>query len=213
MYELVVEIGIYGSFVIAFLSNYKADKIKKLHNIKPLSNILLIDGLFDILSDYYQDSVNARSIVIIYSIMFPITIIINILYPSFKNGLLFIFILLMSLILCNTIPYDSIKESKGYYFFPVITLQILSIIACSYKVLNHKRILQPVNYLFYLLLGFLILDFFWYLGYNRFITNDLETFIKFHYFFIYYLTIFRIIYIFYVIRLLNPFQNFKSLNK
>jgi hypothetical protein len=73
--------------------------------------------------------------------------------------------------------------------------------------------LQPVNYLFYLLLGFLILDFFWFLGYRKVITNDFETFMKYHYFFIYYLTIFRIIYIFYVIRLLKPFQYFKSLNK
>jgi hypothetical protein len=73
--------------------------------------------------------------------------------------------------------------------------------------------LQPVNYLFYLLLGFLILDFFWFLGYRKVITNDFETFMKYHYFFIYYLTIFRIIYIFYVIRLIKPFQYFKSLNK
>jgi hypothetical protein len=210
----IVVIGIYGSFAIAFLSNKNADKIKKLHDIKSLSNILIIDGLFDILSDYYQNSDKARSIVIIYSIMFPITVIINILFPSFKNGILFIFILLLSLIICNTIPYASLQESKSHLlFFSIITLQILSIIACSYKVLSHKRILQPVNYLFYLLLGFLILDFFWYLGYRQVITKDFESFMKYHYFFIYYLTIFRIIYIIYVIRLLKPFQYFKSLNK
>ena len=210
----IVDIGIYGSFAIAFLSNKNADKIKKLHDIKPLSNILIIDGLFDLLTDYYQNSDNARSLVIIYFIMFPITVIINILFPSFKNGILFIFILLLSVIICNTIPYDSIKGSKSYLlFFSIITLQIFSIIACSYKVLSYKRILQPVNYLFYLLLGFLILDFFWYLGYSRIISSDFETFMLFHYFFNYYLTIFRIIYIIYVIRLLKPLQYFKSLNK
>jgi len=210
----IAEIAIYGSFVIAFLSNYNADKIKKLHDIKPLSNILLIDALFDILQTYYLDSVSAKTIDLIYSIGFPITVIINILFPSFKNGLLFIFILLLSVIICNTILYASFNESKSYsLFFSIITLQILSIIACSYKVLSHKRILQPVNYLFYLLLGFLILDFFWYLGYRRVITNDFETFMKYHYFFTYYLTIFRIIYIFFVIRVLKPFQYFTSLNK
>jgi hypothetical protein len=95
----------------------------------------------------------------------------------------------------------------------VIMLQIFSIIACSYKVLSHKRILQPVNYLFYLLLGFLILDIFWFLGYRKIITKDFKIFMKYHYFFIYYLTIFRIIYIFFVIRVLKPFQYFTSLNK
>ena len=79
----IVELAIYGSFVIAFLSNYNADKIKKLHDIKPLSNILLIDALFDILTYFYQDSVNAKTIALIYSITFPITVIINILYPLF----------------------------------------------------------------------------------------------------------------------------------
>jgi len=209
----IVEITIYGSFILAFLSNYNAGKIKKLYDIKSLTNILLIDALFDILQNYYINSVSAKTIDLIYSIAFPITVIINILFPSFKNGILFIFILVLSVISCNTIPFDSLNEIKGYYFFPVITLQIFSIIACSYKVLSYKRILQPVNYLFYLLLGFLILDFFWFLGYRKVITNDFETFMKYHYFFIYYLTIFRIIYIFYVIRLLKPFQYFKSLNK
>ena len=210
----IVELAIYGSFVIAFLSNYNADKIKKLHDIKPLSNILLIDALFDILQTYYLDSVSAKTIDLIYSIGFPITVIINILFPAFKNGILFIFILALSVIICNTIPYASFNESKSYLlFFSIITLQILSIIACSYKVLSHKRILQPVNYFFYLLLGFLILDFFWYLGYRRVITNDFDKFMKYHYFFTYYLTIFRIIYIFFVIRVLKPFQYFKSINK
>ena len=75
----IVEITIYGSFILAFLSNYNAGKIKKLHDIKSLTNILLIDALFDILQNYYVNSVSAKTIDLIYSIGFPITVIIILL--------------------------------------------------------------------------------------------------------------------------------------
>jgi hypothetical protein len=210
MYGLIVNIGVFLSFFIAILCNYKAKNIKRLEDLKPITNILLIGALFDIITIFYQSFTAQHQMVVVYSITFPLCIILNVIFPKFKNLYYFLFVLILTIIACSYIPFPLIGNFSRYYFLTAIIVQILSIITCAYKVLSLKRILQPVNYFFFILLGFVILNFFWFLGYYKITYTNFKKFMEFHYYFIMYLTIFRFIYIFYIVRFLKPFRLIKN---
>ena len=205
MFFLINEISIFVTLIFTFISNFYAPKIKRLSEIKTISNIMQIDALFDVMVWHYQDSINLRIFVLSFSILFPINVILNGLFQNFRNIIYFWFTLISCLFIFYTIDYNSLGEEKGYYMIPCITLYILSILVCSYNVLKHKRILQPVNYLYFLMLGFMILDFFWYLGFQNVILNTFKSFWHYHYFYLLYLTIFRFIYIYYVVKYLRSY--------
>ena len=200
--KYIIDISIIVTLIIAIISNHYANNIKRLSEIKPISSIMQIDALFDMLVWIYKYEHNVKSILLIYSLTFPVNVILNGLIPSFRNTLYFFFVLILNLVVFYTIDYASLRESDGIYFLPCVILQLLAIMVCSYKVLKHKRILQPVNYLFYLMLGFLILDFFWFLGFQKFIINKYNSFWNYHRFYTVYLVVFRIIYIYYVVKFL-----------
>ena len=204
IYKLhIVDLAIFITFILTFISNRFSQKIKRLSDIKSISNIMQIDALFDVLVWYFKDFENLKIIVLFFSITFPVNVILNGLFPKFRNIFYFWFILISSLILYFKVDYRLLGEEKGYYLIPCITLELLAIIVCSYNVLKHKRIIQPVNYLYYLMLGFMILDFFWYLGFQGVIMNSFQNFWPYHYFYVLYLTIFRFIYIYYVAKYLR----------
>jgi len=211
MYDLIINIGVFLSFFIAILSNYKARHIKRLEDLKPITNILLIGALFDIITIFYQNSYTAQQqIVVVYFITFPLCIISNVIFPKFKNLYYFLFVLILTIIACNFIPFPLIGNFRRYYFITAIIFQLLSIITCAYKVLSLKRVLQPVNYFFFIILSFVILNFFWFLGYYKITYTNFKKFMEFHHYFIIYLTIFRFIYIFYIVRFLKPVRLIKN---
>ena len=128
MYSLIVNIGVFLSFFITILCNYKARHIKRLEDLKPITNILLIDALFDIITTFYQNSYTVQQqIVVVYSITFPLCIILNVILPKFKNLFYFLFVLILTLIACNFIPFPLIGNFIRYYFLTAIIVQLLSI--------------------------------------------------------------------------------------
>ena len=201
----LINFSIITTMITTLISSYYAGKIKRLSEIKSITNIMQVDVLFDLMVWQLKCDENIKTILLIYSLAFPMIVILIGLFPSFKNGLYTWIIFLISIIAYYSIDYSSFGEEKGYYLIPSISLQLLAILVCTYNVLKHNRILKPANYLFYLMLGFLILDFFWYLGFENVITNKFNSFWQFHYFFTFYLTLFRMIYIYYVAKYLRSF--------
>ena len=188
------------TLLITFLSNYYSSKIKRLFEINAISNIIQIDVLFDLIIWIFMYDENVRIFELVYSLTLPIIVIINGLFPSLKNRIYFYSILFICLIAFYNFDYVVVLRNNSYLIILSIILQLLAIVVCSYNVLKHKRIIKTVNYLFYLMLGFLILDFFWYLGFENIIKNKFDTFRNYHYFYTCYLCLFRLIYIFYVLK-------------
>jgi hypothetical protein len=210
MYQLFLNIGFFSTLVLTFISNHYAPKIKRLSELKSITNIMQIDAYFDLFVWYYKGFENLKIIVLFFSLTFPINVILNGLFPRFKNYIYFWLTLIFSFIIYYKVDYNSLGVEKGNFLIPCITLKLLAILVCSYNVIKHKRILQPVNYLYFLLLGFMILDFFWYLGFQNVILNNFNSFWYYHYFYVIYLMVFRFIYIYYVIKYLRSFWIFKK---
>lgn len=184
---------------VTFIANWKSEKIKRLQQIKPISNIMQIDAMFDILVLYYVNNMSAdRMTGFVCMILLPLCVILNGTIPNFKNNWYFLISLVTSLLMANFVDYSVIDNAMGYLLYPQLILQFLAIVVSSINSLKHKRGLQSVNYLYYLLLGFLILEFFWKLAYYQIATFEMGNFMKYHYFFIAYLTVYRLVYLAYV---------------
>ena len=201
----IIDFAFFFTLAISFVSNHFSPKFKRLSEINSITNIMQIDALFDVMVWFYKGSDNLKIFALLFTVIFPINVILNGLFKNFRNRIYFWFTLIFCVIMFHLIDYNSLGEEKGYYQIPCITLYILSIVVCSYNVLKRKRILRPVNYLYFLLLGFLILDFFWYLGFQNVILNTFKSFWHYHYFYLLYLTIFRFIYIYYVVKYLRSY--------
>lgn len=199
-----VNIVFFITFIITFFVNKKAEKIKQLAEISPITYIMQLDAMFDILCYFYSPyESEARTLEFLYCIIFPIGVVFYCRKSNFKNEFYLIFTLILCLTVANTIRFSSIYPYKFIYLYIDILLQFLAIIACTMNTIKHKRNIGPRNYFFYLMLGFMILDFFWFLGYHKFIKYSFINFMKYHYFFVGYFTIYRIIYIAYVFVILK----------
>jgi hypothetical protein len=198
MFLIISDIIFITTFIVAFLVCWRSKKNKIFLEIAPISNILLIGALFDILILIFQDHNSSRVLGIFYWLVFPTTIIFSKKIIKLETTIVVSSILLLSLILIRFIDYDFLKNYLNYITYPLILVIIISIIHTTENCFSYKRRLKTINYFYYLILGFMVIELFFFLCYYQIIIFNFSVWSIFLYFFFIYLNILRIIYIVYV---------------
>jgi hypothetical protein len=212
MYKIAIGISIiifFITFFVSFFAIWKSNKNKKLFDIKPITAILQIEALFDIMAYFIEISKNAHSNEIqnqgfLCSLVYPSYVILaNKITSSNKNkvyfttlGVVFLFLLVFTIF----VDYTILKKIKPYFIFVCIILYLAAIITAIYRSLHFKHKLVAKNYFYYLLVGFLISDLFYFLCQYRIIDFEMSVWMPFFYFYMIFLDIIRVIYIGYVIK-------------
>lgn len=197
MLLIISDIIFITTFIVAFIVSWKEKNNKKLQEIAPISNILLIGALFDILILIFQDHNSSRVLGIFYWLVFPITVIFSKKISILKTTFVLSTILSLSLILIHFVDYDFLKNYLIYIIYPLILVIIISIMYTTENCFNYKRRLTAINYFYYLILGFMLIELFFFLCYYQIIIFNFSVWTIFLYFFIFYLNILRIIYLVY----------------
>lgn len=191
------------TFILTFISNHHINKDKRLYDMKEISNIMQIDALFDILVITYRQNENVRWIYLVYTLAFPLYIIF-LSKNTVKKGLLsMMLVIFISLTIYYSINFYNFKPYINFYIYPTIIIHIIAIGFCIYRSVHYDRILKPKNYFYYLLLGFMILDLFYFLSFYRVFPAKLEVFLSFAEYTLIYLNILRLAYILYVLNALK----------
>jgi hypothetical protein len=211
MYDIVITILSIISFITFFVSIFaiwKSNKNKNLFDIKPITVVLQIEALFDIMNLFIANTNNNRNA------MFNHSFLCSIIYPSYvilankltsnrKNkayfttlGVVFLFILVFIIF----VDYTILKKIKPYFIFVCIILYLAAIITTIYRSLHFKHKLVAKNYFYYLLVGFLISDLFYFLCQYRLIDFEMSVWMPFFYFYVIFTAIIRLIYIRYVVK-------------
>lgn len=198
MFLIISDFIFIATFLVTILSNWKANKNKRLLEIAPISIILQVGAFFDIMILVFQDPNSSRLLDIFYWVAFQFTILFADKIPKTWSIIVTPVLLLLSLTLIRVFDYSFLKNDLIYFVYPLILLQICSILFTAYNSLNHKRKLTAINYFYYLLLGFLMLDLMFFLGYYHIIKFDFSIWMIFLKFYAFYLNILRVIYILYV---------------
>ena len=211
MYDIVItilEIISFISFFVSVFAIWKSNKNKNLFDIKPITFIIQIEALFDIMALFISNTNNHRNAI------FNLSFLCSIIYPSYvilankltsnrKNkayfttlGVVFLFILAFIIF----VDYTILKKNKPYFIFVCIILYLAAIITAIHRSLHFKHKLVAKNYFYYLLVGFLIIDLFWFMGYYRVIDFEMTIWMQFLYFYLIFMNIIRVIYIGYVVK-------------
>lgn len=211
MYDIVITITKIICFVTFFLSVFaiwKSNKNKNLFDIKPITLVIQIEALFDIMMLFIAITNNHRNAMsnlsFLYSIIYPCYVILaNKLTSNRKNqvyfttlGVFFLFLLVFTIF----VDYTILKKIKPYFIFVCIILYLTAIITAIYRSLHFKHKLVAKNYFYYLLVGFLISDLFYFLCEFRIIDFEMSVWMPFLYFYLIFMNIIRVIYIGYVVK-------------
>jgi hypothetical protein len=211
MYDIVITILSIISFITFFVSVFaiwKSNKNKNLFDIKPITVVIQIEALFDIMNLFIANTNNNHNAMsnhsFLCSIIYPSYVIhANKLTSNRKNkayfttlGVVFLFILVFIIF----VDYTILKKIKPYFIFVCIIVYLAAIITAIYRSLHFKHKLVAKNYFYYLLVGFLISDLFYFLCQYRIIDFEMSVWMPFFYFYVIFTAIIRVIYIGYVVK-------------
>lgn len=211
MYDILITITEIISFITFFVSVFaigKSNKNKKLFDIKPITVVIQIEALFDIMVLFIAISNNHHNAMLnisfLYSIIYPSYVILaNKLTSNRKNKAYFTtlgVVFLLLLVFTIFVDYTILKKIKSYFIFVCIILYLAAIITAIHRSLHFKHKLVAKNYFYYLLVGFLISDLFWFMGYYRVIDFEMTIWMQFLYFYLIFMNIIRVIYLGYVVK-------------
>ena len=210
MYNIIIQITrivYFITFFVSIIAIWKSNKNKILFDIKPISVIIQIQAMFDVMVYFFKTANNENSMLnstFLYSMIYPTYVIFAKKIASNKKpygvfitfGIVFLFLLLFDIY----VDYQLLKNNKTLLIFVSILLYLASIIITIYRSLHFKHKLVAKNYFYYLLVGFLISDLFWFMGYYRIIDFEMTIWMQFFYFYVIFMNIIRVIYIGYVVK-------------
>ncbi len=188
----------FAIFIFTVIIQWKKNKI--LHELKNITYILQLGAIFDMWSLYFQNHYNAsQNLVFLYSLVFPFYVIISkYINNGMRNILQFLLFTLIP-IFCICVDFNSIYAYLfKYVFIIIIFLYLVAITTCLLRCFQFNIKLKAVNYFFFLLLGFIVIDLFYYLGFYHVIEFKISIWMVFLNFYLAYLNVIRLIYIFYV---------------
>ncbi len=210
MYDILITITEIISFIAFFVSVFaiwKSNKNRKLFDIKPITVIIQIEALFDIMVYFFEIENNTNAMLnsnFLCSIIYPSFVILaNKITTNKKNKFVFLIlgiVFLFSFLFDILIDYSELKKIESYFIFVCIVLYVTAIITTVYRSLDFKHKLVAKNYFYYLLVGFLISDFFYFLCEHRIIDFEMKIWMQFIYFYLILMNIIRVIYIGYVVK-------------
>ena len=186
------------TLIFSILSIWKKKKVIRIKELAPISNIFLIGAIFDLLIMLFHSEAQIRILGIIYCLVFPVSILVVDLIIKLEFYVFPILLITFCSIVVYLIKYDILNTLFVYYNFPIILLQIITILIIFLKSISFKNKLKPINYFFYLIMGFLILDFFYFLGNYQLMNFDMSIWMKFLFLYVFYMNFIRFIYIIYV---------------
>jgi len=188
------------TLIFSFFSIWKKKKNVRIKEIAPISNIFLIGAIFDLMIMLFQSEAQIRMLGIIYCFVFPISLLVVDLIIKLEYFVFPMLLITICSIVIYLFKYDFLNSLSVYCNFPIILLQIITILFIFYKSISFKIKLKPLNYFYYLIMGFLILDFLYYLGNYEVVNFDRSIWMKFIFLYVFYLNFIRLIYIFYVVK-------------
>jgi hypothetical protein len=196
--QTVSLITAFFTVIIAFVSQWK--KNKNIIEITPIGFILQFGSYFDIWSFLFRNNFNLSSTLsFLYSVSFPLFLISSQILARGKKNILPVLMFFIIPVFCYFIEYKIIyRNIFPYWFLFILVLYILTIIVCFRRCFNLKFKFKPYNYFYFLLLGFVIIDLFYNLGFYQIIDFRMSIWVLFLNFFLIYLNLLRIIYIIYV---------------
>jgi hypothetical protein len=210
MYNIIIQITrivYFITFFVSIIAIWKSNKNKIIFDIKPISVIIQIQAMFDVMVYFLKTANNENAMLnstFLYSMIYPTYVIFAKKIASNKKpygvfitfGIVFLFLLLFDIY----VDYQLLKNNKTLLIFVSILLYLASIIITIYRSLHFKHKLVAKNYFYYLLVGFLISDLFWFMGYYRIIDFEMTIWMQFFYFYVIFMNIIRVIYIGYVVK-------------
>jgi len=210
MYNIIIQITrivYFITFFVSIIAIWKSNKNKIIFDIKPISVIIQIQAMFDVMVYFLKTANNENAMLnstFLYSMIYPTYVIFAKKIASNKKpygvfitfGIVFLFLLLFDIY----VDYQLLKNNKTLLIFVSILLYLASIIITIYRSLHFKHKLVAKNYFYYLLVGFLISDLFWFMGYYRIIDFEMTIWMQFFYFYVIFMNIIRVIYIRYVVK-------------
>ena len=210
MYNIIIQITrivYFITFFVSIIAIWKSNKNKILFDIKPISVIIQIEAMFDVMVYFFKIANNDNAILnstFLYSIIYPTCVIFAKKIAFNKKpygvfitfGIVFLFLLLFDIY----VDYQLLKNNKTLLIFVSILLYLAAIIITIYRSLHFKHKLVAKNYFYYLLVGFLISDLFYFLCHYRIIDFEMTIWMQFLYFYLIFMNIIRVIYIGYVVK-------------
>jgi hypothetical protein len=210
MFKIAIGISIiivFTTFFVSVFAIWKSNKNKKLFDIKPITVIIQIEALFDIMVYFFKIENNTNAMLnsnFLCSIIYPSFVILaNKITTNKKNNFVFLIlgiVLLFSFLFDILIDYSELKKIESYFIFVCIVLYVTAIITTVFRSLDFKHKLVAKNYFYYLLVGFLISDSFYFLCEHRIIDFEMKIWMQFIYFYLIFMNIIRVIYIGYVVK-------------
>lgn len=196
--QLFTGIIVISLFILTIIVGWKKSKI--LNDLTSITSILQLGAFFDIWSFVFRNNYNeSLKLVFLYTILFPLHFILC--YFINKKQNLFVSIILFFLIpfFCFYVDYKIIYANfLNHWFWPISILNLIAIITSFYRCCHFKIRLKPSNYFYFLLLGFLLMNLFYYLGFYHIIDFKIKIWMIFINSYLIYLNAIRIIYIIYV---------------
>lgn len=205
--------------VMTIIAHRKSNK--KISEIISITNILQLDAIFAFWCNFFsagyffspdhifgtKEYFYNGDALLNHSILYEVLYTLNILLINYHTKLKYPII---PLFLFVTIPLFSLYAGNlladihyiQYRFVPGLLLLILSMIICIKRTLRIDKKLKPVNYFYYLLFGFLVLELFYFLSEYKVISFQLSFWMKFLYCYTIYQILFKSIYIFYVLKII-----------
>jgi hypothetical protein len=196
--QLFTGIIIISLFFLTIIVGWKKSKI--LNDLTSITSILQLGAFFDIWSFVFRNNHDeSLKLVFLYTILFPLHFILCYFFNNKQN--LFISLILFFLIpfFCFYVDYKIIYTNfLTRWFWPILILNLIAIITSFYRCCYFKIRLKPSNYFYFLLLGFLLMNLFYYLGFYDIIDFKIKIWMIFINSYLIYLNVIRIIYIIYV---------------
>ena len=196
--QVITGILFFVIFILTIIIQWKKNKI--FYELKSITYILQLGSIFDIWSLFFQNQYNtAQNLVVLYSLVFTLYIFLSDFIKNDRKNILQLFLFVLIPIFCIYTDFKSIYSIFFKYVFLIIVIfYLLAIITTLYRCFQIKLRLKAINYFYFLLLGFIILDLFYFLGYYHVIDFKMSFWIIFLNFYLIYLNAIRLIYIIYV---------------
>ena len=196
--QIFTSVVYFTIFILTVIIQWKKNKVFK--ELSSITYIFQLGAIFDIWSLFFRNQYNAaQNIVFLYSLVFTLYVIFsNYINNGRKNIVQFLLFILIP-IFCICVDFKLLyKILFKYVFLIILFFYLVAILTCLLRCFQFNIKLKAVNYFFFLLLGFILIDLFYYLGFYHVIEFKMSIWMVFLNFYLIYLNVIRLIYIFYV---------------
>lgn len=202
--SILYEIVTFLTIATTIIAQRKSATNKKHEGIGNITNILQLDICFDIINLFFLKIIYFKNALANTSYLFDIFYFPNIIFIHIYKKIKFPIIPIALLVTIPVIVFfmgkTLIDSNYEHTFFPILALRFFAMIVCVKRALRIKTKVRPINYFYYLLTGFIVLEFFYFFRASGVIDFNMDFWMKFLYFFLFYQIFFRLTYIIYVFK-------------